>query len=79
MLSVGAFEAKNRLSSLLDIASKGGQIWITKRGQRVALLTAVPSQTETKSLDPVSIFRQIRSRSKRDKTSLKTLIEEGRK
>ncbi|MFM8720876.1 MAG: type II toxin-antitoxin system Phd/YefM family antitoxin, partial [Chthoniobacterales bacterium] len=39
-MSLGTFEAKNKLSSLVDLAAKGSRIWITKRGRRVALLSS---------------------------------------
>jgi prevent-host-death family protein len=35
---VVAFEAKNKLSALLDEAAREQLIWITKRGKGVALL-----------------------------------------
>lgn len=78
-LSLGTFEAKNKLSSLVDLASKGSRIWITKRGKRVALLSSGNERVETSSSDLVASFRKIRSRSKSGKTSLKSLIEEGRR
>jgi len=39
-MSLGTFEAKNKLSALLDLASKGSRIWITKRARHVALLSS---------------------------------------
>jgi prevent-host-death family protein len=41
MLEVGAFEAKNKLSALLDRVEKGEEIVITRHGRPVARL--VPS------------------------------------
>ena len=78
-LSLGTFEAKNKLSSLVDLASKGTRIWITKRGKRVALLSSGNENTGGKTSDLVASFRKIRSRSKSGKGSLKSLIEEGRR
>ncbi|MCU4159755.1 type II toxin-antitoxin system prevent-host-death family antitoxin [Acidiphilium sp. AL] len=40
MHSVGVFEAKNRLTSLLDEVENGGEILITRRGKPVARLVA---------------------------------------
>ena len=45
MLTVGAFEAKNTLGSLLDRAEAGEEILITRHGRPVARL--VPSNTLT--------------------------------
>jgi prevent-host-death family protein len=42
MQEVGAFEAKNRLGSLLDAVERGEEIVITRRGKPVARL--VPAQ-----------------------------------
>ena len=38
MKEIGAFEAKNKLSELLDLAEKGEEIIITRHGKRVARL-----------------------------------------
>ena len=39
MIEIGAFEAKNTLSALLDRVEKGEEITITRRGKPVAKLT----------------------------------------
>jgi len=38
MRSVGLFQAKNGLSALVEQVSKGEEIMITRRGQKVAML-----------------------------------------
>ena len=79
-MSLGTFEAKNKLSALVDLASKGSRIWITKRGRRVALLSSAAEEVTGGGGDPVAIFRTIRSRAKSPKgVSVKALIEEGRR
>jgi len=78
-MSLGTFEAKNKLSSLVDLASKGSRIWITKRGRRVALLSSGVHETANSGDDLVAVFRSIRSRTKPlNGLNLKALIEEGR-
>ena len=78
-MSLGTFEAKNKLSSLVDLAAKGSRIWITKRGRRVALLSSGIEETAKAGDDLVAAFRAIRSRTKSLKgLNLKALIEEGR-
>ena len=76
---VGTFEAKNRLSALLDRAARGERIWITKRGKRVALLSSGidvgPGGEDTLS-DKLSA---VRARAGRGSESLKALIEDGRR
>lgn len=38
MHTVGVFEAKNRLTSLLDEVERGGEVIITRRGKPIARL-----------------------------------------
>jgi prevent-host-death family protein len=40
---IGAFEAKTRLSELLERVRKGQVYWITRRGRRIAELRPVPA------------------------------------
>jgi len=75
-LHIGTFEAKNKLSSLVDRASKGSRIWITKRGKRTALLSSGVERLGKTDVDLITSFRQIRKRSKSGNDSLKSLIEE---
>ncbi len=76
---VGTFEAKNRLSELVEEASRGGRIWITKRGRRVALLSSGTTAIKPDEFStPVARFRQIRGVCKSGPESIKSLIEEGR-
>ncbi|MGB0744389.1 MAG: type II toxin-antitoxin system Phd/YefM family antitoxin [Opitutales bacterium] len=76
---VGTFEAKNKLSSLLDEAASGRRIWITKRGKRVALLSSGIGKDLGNGNTLKSDFRDIRNSSKRGDESIKSLIEEGRR
>ena len=47
MITVGAFEAKTHLSSLLDRVAEGEEVVITKHGKPVArLVSAVPIDRE---------------------------------
>lgn len=45
---VGAFEAKTHLSRLLDEVEKGGRLYITRHGKRVAELVPVAPQKKAK-------------------------------
>ncbi len=40
-MEIGAFEAKNRLSALLDQVEQGGEVVITRRGRAVARLVPI--------------------------------------
>jgi prevent-host-death family protein len=46
MTEIGAFEAKNKLSALLDQVEQGREIVITRRGRPVAKLVPVTAVTE---------------------------------
>ena len=79
MRSVGLFEAKQKLSELVERASEGERIGITRRGRLAAYL--VPAR-DNKSLKEVfADIERIRKRAKRlpKGLTLKDLIEEGRR
>ena len=84
MKSVGAFDAKTHLNELLQRASKGETIRITRRGVPVArLVPPDPSEKEdVRSL--VEGIRQLRKGAMLGKASLRKitireLIDEGRR
>jgi prevent-host-death family protein len=79
MDTVGAFEAKTRLSELLDRVAQGETIQITKRGRPVALLTP-PVLAKAADLQRIAAeIREFRKGRKLGRISLRTLIEEGRR
>ena len=45
-MEIGSFEAKNKLSELLELAGKGEEIIITRRGVAVARLVPPESASE---------------------------------
>lgn len=51
MKSVGLFEAKNKLSELIEAVRGGGQIVLTKRGEPVARLVGMRAPVSTEALD----------------------------
>jgi prevent-host-death family protein len=77
MKTVGLFEAKQKLSELVERASEGEQIGITRRGKLSALI--VPARTEVNVKEIFADIEEIRKRVRRPKKfSIKELIEEGR-
>jgi prevent-host-death family protein len=76
--TVGLFEAKQKLSELVERASTGEQIGITRRGKLAAMIVPVRPQ---KNLDEVwADIEDIRKRVDRSRFStIKELIEEGRR
>ena len=78
MRKVGLFEAKQKLSELVERASRGERIGITRRGKLAAQI--VPAQ---EGVDIKEIFEGMERIRKRAKSlrgvTVKDLIEEGRR
>jgi len=79
IMEVGSFEAKNKLSALVDLAAGGKRIWITKHGKRMALLSSGIEKPSDGGEDLVSAFKQLRDRTNPGPETAKELIEEGRR
>ncbi len=77
MRTVGVFEAKQKLSELVERAKEGEPIGITRRGKLAALIVSVNREVSLK--DIFDDIEQIRKRVKRRKgVTVRSLIEEGR-
>jgi prevent-host-death family protein len=80
METVGSFEAKTHLSSLLERVSKGERIAITKHGVPIALLVpvgAAPERDRQSVIDELKAFGRGRTLPKG--VTIRDLIEEGRR
>jgi prevent-host-death family protein len=78
MKTVGLFEAKQKLSELVDRASAGEQIGITKRGKLAAVIN--PARREMTLDEVFADIEDIRKHVDRSKKfTIKELIEEGRR
>jgi prevent-host-death family protein len=80
MKEVGAFEAKNTLSALLDLAERGEEVIITRHGKEVARL--VPPRGAVNRDSARQAADRIRAMSKGvtlGGISIKDLINEGRR
>ena len=69
MLQVGAFEAKNRLGSLLDRVEAGEHIEITRHGRPVAQLVPRPAITAEQRERARAAMLRIRQRAIEAKAS----------
>lgn len=76
---VGTYEARNCLSALVEEASRGTRIWITRHGKRVALLSSGMGSPHPAPASLVDTFRQLRKQARPGSESLKDLIEAGRR
>jgi prevent-host-death family protein len=78
MRKVGLFEAKQKLSELVERASRGERIGITRRGKLAAQI--VPAQEEVDIKEIFAGMERIRKRAKPLRgVTIKDLIEEGRR
>jgi prevent-host-death family protein len=80
MKEIGAFEAKNRLAELLDLAEKGEEIIITRHGKRVARLGPIQEPFDREAaLQAVKDIKEMSKGVKLDGLTIRELIDEGRK
>ena len=77
MYRVGLFEAKQKLSELVERASGGEKIGITRRGKLAAVI--VSARSDATPQDIFDDIERIRKRARRTKKlNVKDLVEEGR-
>jgi prevent-host-death family protein len=75
--TVGLFEAKQKLSELVNRAARGERTGITRRGKLTALL--VPAQSSPSVKEIFENIDRIRRRVKKVKgLTVRSLIDEGR-
>ena len=80
MHTVGVFEAKNKLTALLDEVEEGGEVLITRRGKPVArLVRAEPGFDRAKARRAADGLRAASKSQTLGGLSLKELISEGRR
>ena len=80
MNSVGAFEAKTRLSELLDRVGQGEKIMITRHGVPAAMLVPVEETgSRLTHHEVVEGMRALRKRIKPDSTGVREMVNEGRR
>lgn len=77
MRTVGLFEAKQKLSEIVERASEGERIGITRRGTLAAII--VPANPDVSLKEVFDDIDKIRKRTKRLKGfTVKDLVEDGR-
>jgi prevent-host-death family protein len=82
MTSIGFYEARTRLSELLDQVARGKRILITRRGKPAALLVPPPPEAERDVRAVVREMLEFRDRAGPTlggKATVRELIEEGRR
>jgi prevent-host-death family protein len=77
MRTVGLFEAKQKLSELVERAGDGERTGITRRGKLAAII--IPAQGDANLESVFDEIEQVRKRVRKPKgLTIKELIEEGR-
>lgn len=84
MLTVGAFEAKTKLSELLDAVERGEEVVITRHGQAIARLVphAPPDNRVARAKKLAADIRALRDSSGLKDTTVEEILEwrkEGRR
>ena len=77
MVNIGAFEAKNRLSELLQQVEAGESFVITKHGRPVASLAPIPPNKPAQ--DTIAQLLSLRKNMKLNGLSIQELREEGQR
>ena len=77
-MTVGVFEAKTKLSELLDKVAAGEEVIITKRGVPIAYLSNIEDR-RARTRAALAALRAMREQIKPGPESIKELIEEGRR
>ncbi len=79
MREVGIYEAKVKLSELLERVEAGQEITITNHGRPVARLVAVPTRTRKQLRDLIEETKSLRRNVKIGRVSLRKIVEDGRR
>jgi len=79
MITVGAFEAKTHLSSLLEKVTRGEEVLITKRGLPVAKLVPAEDQSKSKAVTAIDTLLSLRKELTLGDTDWKSLRDESRR
>lgn len=75
--AVGVYEAKNKLSELLDRVAMGETIALTRHGKQIALLTPVHAERASGE-QAIARLRQLRRGTRLGGLKIKELRDEGR-
>jgi prevent-host-death family protein len=79
MITVGAFEAKTHLSSLLDRVAEGEEVLITKHGKPIARLVSVARIDRERVNDAYEKLRLLRKQTTLGGLSWQALSDAGRR
>lgn len=75
---IGIYDAKARLSELIDAVAAGGEVVITKRGKPVARLVAPEAPRKSSPARAAKRIRALCERLNIRRVNIRELIDEGR-
>ena len=78
-LTIGSFEAKNRLSELLQLVENGGEVTITRHGKAVARLVPIHQHDPVRARRALEELKEMRKHHRLDGLTIRELIDAGRK
>jgi prevent-host-death family protein len=78
MITVGAFEAKTHLSSLLEKVEAGEEVLITRHGKPIARLVGAQAEDRTRAVEAVERLKMLQATTTLGGLSWKALRDEGR-
>jgi prevent-host-death family protein len=80
MTTIGFYEARTRLSELLDQVARGKQILITRHGKPAAVLGPAPAAAEPDVTEVIAAMKALRRGNRLGRgLSARDLIDEGRR
>lgn len=79
MITIGAFDAKTHLSSLLERVEHGEEILITRHGKAIARLVPAAAADRVEVRAVIARMKELRSSTTLGELSWKELRDEGRK
>ena len=79
MITVGAFEAKTHLSSLLERVERGEEVLITRHGKAIARLVPAAVADRARVEEAIAKLKKLRAGSSLGGLSWKELRDEGRR
>lgn len=79
MITIGAFEAKTHLSSLLDRVAEGEEVVITRHGKPVARLVDARDLDKARADEAVESLRRLRRHTTLGGLDWRDLRDEGRR
>lgn len=77
-MEIGSYEAKSRFSEVLEVAERGEEIIVTRRGKKVVRIQAFGNEGSGRR-DAIAALELIRASRTEGVPAIRELIDEGRR